>query len=97
MYNQLKEIKKMDDYMMWLSSIIEIIDTEYFRTTFFIGTESETIKNMVNYINYLILSNEAKLKYPKTYYYLQDIRESLEEAYENKIIKEETETLLKSI
>lgn len=86
----------LDDTMLqWVKSIIEIRNTQFFKTTYFDLINSAKIQEFINYVDYLEHTNEIKLQCPQTHYYLPEVKKALKDAYQNKLLVEEAEKTLK--
>jgi hypothetical protein len=87
--------RAIEDVMTWLNPLTEIINTKYFKTVFFDSVKSEWIKGVLDYIDFFEHTYEIKLQYSKTYPYLPELKNAFTEAYQNKLLVEEAEKVLK--
>jgi hypothetical protein len=94
--NKIKEYTStLDDHMLYFKSIIEIVNTNFFSTTLYSYADSETMKELIEYVDYLDNTFEIKTTYPETCSYIPAIKKAFTKIYYNKLITEEAERKMK--
>jgi hypothetical protein len=90
-----KTVKPTEARNTLLSLFPEILDTKYFKTYLFSATPTKDIKTMVDYIDYLEHKVEIKIQYPNTYPHLSEIKKAIDSVYQNRLIIDEAEKVIK--
>lgn len=91
---QLSEKELIEQHMFYFSSYYEIINTRFFYEVLYQTSTSESIQDIINYIDFLEHSIDVKNAYPETSKLLPDLRKAYEKLYKNKLVVEEAEGLL---
>lgn len=81
----------LDGTMMWLTSISEIKDTNFFKNIYFSNVNSSIVKSYLDFI--LTIEKECDIKplYPLVHYYLPEYKQIFAQIYQNKLAVEEAE------
>lgn len=88
------EKELIEEHIFYFGLYSEIADSNFFNHFLYQQSTSESIKELITYIDYLEHSIEVKNTYPKTYKELPKLRMAYEKLYENKLVTEEAEKLL---
>lgn len=88
-------LSAIDDIMLWFNSLIEIINTNFIINSYFDSKNynSKSIYEILIFIEFAITSENIKKLYPKTFYFLPELKKVFSKVYNNKLIHEEAERL----
>lgn len=87
------EKELIEEHMFYFKSYAEVVDSSFFNNVLYQTSSSESIKDLITYIDFLENSIEVKSIYPETCKVLPKLKSAYEKLYENKLAVEEAERL----
>lgn len=93
--NETNMLNAVDDIMLWFNSLIEITNTNFIVDCYFDSKNynSTSMYELIIFIEFAINSSNIKKLYPKTHFYLPELKKVFIKVYNNKLLHEEAERL----